>query len=382
MITSEKAKELLQKYNEGNITDQEKALLESWYLQHNRSAEPPTAEKIASAKERVWKTIEPVKNIDYKPKSSFSVLIGYAAVFLIALTIGGYFVLNTNQSSTVKTVNVNNPVLPGENKAILTLADGTQIDLDEKAIGEIGMQEGIRIAKTPDNQLVYITEPGEFDRPYKEVYNMVSTPTGGQFQVVLPDGTKVWLNASSSLHYPTKFNAIERKVELKGEAYFEVSKGKIPFKVVSEGQEIEVLGTHFNVNAYTEEPFVATTLIEGSVKVRSTQNDSQGKSVILKPNQQVLLNQGNMELKEVDVDNFVGWKNNLIVFESQNLDNIMRQIARWYDVEIDFKDESLKNKKFSGKISKYKEVSEVLKMLELTDLVHFDLKERRILVMK
>jgi len=202
---------------------------------------------------------------------------------------------------------------------------------------------------------------------------------GGEYQVVLADGTKVWLNALSSIRFPTSFKGSERKVEITGEAYFEVAKNaRMPFRVIGGSQTVEVLGTHFNINAYPDESAVATTLLEGSVKV--AMHDGQAK--VLKPGEQALIFKENnsFRVKEVDAEDAVAWKNGYFQFNDDDLKTIMNQLSRWYNVEIVYQQANL-DQKFGGTISRSKNLSQVLRILELTGNVRFRVEGRRITVM-
>src|SRR5690606_467261 len=208
----------------------------------------------------------------------------------------------------------------------------------DAADGRLAELDGITVTKTANGQLVY--EISEAQNKSEITYNTIETPNGGQYQVRLPDCTAVWLNAGSRLTYPTSFASSDnRRVELLGEGYFEVAKdSKRPFIVVAEQQEVEVLGTHFNVNAYADEGNIKTTLLEGSVKVGSS---TQGTKM-LKPGQQAINSKGNLEVKSVNTDYAVAWKDGYFRFNDKSLDMGLREIARWYDVEIVYENESLK----------------------------------------
>lgn len=277
-------------------------------------------------------------------------------------------------------------IIPGGNKAILTLANGSKISLTDVKNGEVANQSGIVITKNRDSQLVY--QPATMSSMAKEIaYNKIETPKGGQFQLILSDGTKVWLNAASSLRYPSVFGQGERKVELDGEAYFEVAKNTAkPFLVSSSKQIVEVLGTHFNINAYTNEPVVSTTLLEGSIKVSSPFTNTYK---IIRPGQQSLIDRDDddddsgIKVKNIDPDEAVAWKNGYFMFEKEGLASILRKVSRWYDVEIENpQGEKLDKLLFSGTLSKYSDVSKVLRKLELTESVRFKIMGRRIIVMQ
>jgi len=266
---------------------------------------------------------------------------------------------------------------PGGNNAILTLADGKKIILNERAKGPIASQSGISITKSAQGQLIYSISKKAIG-PSASGFNTIETPKGGQYQLIMPDGTRVWLNAMSSLKFPVNFGATERKVELNGEGYFEVAHNKkIPFRVSVPGQQLEVLGTHFNVNAYANEKAIRTTLLEGSVMV---QEDAQSKQVILSPGMQSVIAGGKLSVKEVDTELAVAWKNGSFVFNNDNLEGIMRQVSRWYDVDVEYKNEGARARLFSGSISRFENASQVLDILELTGMVHFKVEGRRITV--
>lgn len=276
---------------------------------------------------------------------------------------------------------VKNDIAPGGNKAVLMLADGSRIVLNDAKNGELTQQGNIVVNKEKDGLLTYRVKPGNTKEQQKETaLNSIATPRGGQYQVVLPDGTKVWLNAASTLKFPTAFTGNERNVGLTGEAYFEVAKnpGK-PFRVTSAGQTIEVLGTHFDVNAYDDEPVIKTTLLEGSIKL-----NSGSKNAVLKPGQQATLSLSGLTpirvKNDIDVDAVMAWKNQLFEFNHDNIQTIMRQVSRWYDVDIAYEG-NIPEDRFEGKISRNVDVSQILKILELSG-VNFRIEGKKIIVKK
>ncbi|WP_432714337.1 FecR family protein [Pedobacter sp.] len=327
-----------------------------------------------------------------------------AAMLLLTVAIGLLFfptpLFNRVQNNIVKNTTKVTPkpdALAGGNKAILTLADGSQIVLDDTHAGKIARQPGVNISKTADGQLVYaFDDHNQVKENHKNIaiqQNTITTPKGGQYQVNLPDGSKVWLNALSSLKFPTVFQGKERKVELTGEAYFEINplainKVKMPFKVVYPGkggrpQEVEVLGTHFNINAYSNEVNAKTTLLEGSVRVVDL---SAGTANLLKPGQQAIFNGQQTRVVEVDSEETIGWKNGNFVFNNMRLGDIMKQLERWYNIEID--EQHIPDTRYQGVISKYVSLSQVLHMLELTGNLKFKIDsipgktEKRIEILK
>jgi transmembrane sensor len=267
-------------------------------------------------------------------------------------------------------------IAPGSNKAVLTLADGTKISLTDVENGQLATQSGIVVTKNANGQLVYTvnnTVQGNLSADVS--YNTISTPRGGQYQINLPDGTSVWLNSASSLRFPVNFsNLRERKVELIGEAYFEVKSNKSkPFRVASEGQTVEVLGTHFNVMAYPNEKNLETTLLEGKVSVKTGGTE---KSIV--PGEQSQLRNGSIKvLKLADPESVVAWKNNLFQFDNMDIDKVLRQIERWYDVEVNYVG-ARPDVYFTGVIPKDVKVSRILMALEQACGVKFVIEGRTI----
>jgi len=288
-------------------------------------------------------------------------------------------VVTANQNATIK----GNDIAPGGNKAILTLADGSQINLDSANNGALTQQGNIRVTKLQDGKLVY-NQDGSFLSTTAEVaYNTVSTPRGGQYQLTLADGSQVWLNAASSIRFPASFTGKERKVEITGEAYFEVAKNTaMPFRVSIAGgrQEVEVLGTHFNINAFDDEELIKTTLLEGSVKV-STPSPLERVGVRLRPGQQSTLSADariNI-LNAIDTDEVMAWKNGKFQFgEGADVKAVMRQVARWYDVDVEYK--GTVTGRIGGTISRNVNASQVFKMLEMTGTVKFRIEGKKIII--
>ena len=297
-----------------------------------------------------------------------------AAVVVIVAGFGTYYAAQKPAPET--SALAENDIRPGHHQAILTLADGRKISLQDADTGTIAEQAGFRITKTSDGQLVYIADRQTGAEDAAPSYNTIEAPAGGQWQVMLPDRSRVWLNAMSSLTYPVHFSGNERKVELKGEAYFEVSPDRAkPFKVESAGQTVAVLGTHFNILAYADEPLIKTTLFEGSVKV-----SAGGASVVLKPGEQAQRSGSRVAVtNQTDLEEVIAWKNGYFKF-NDNLEGIMSKIARWYNVEVDYDYRPDPSYTFSGKISRARSLNEVLEVMEYTGKVHFTIEERRIIV--
>lgn len=297
-----------------------------------------------------------------------------AASILIIVGIGLYF-YRTEQQNNLETA-YRQDISPGKNKATLTLANGEKISINDVNTGNIASQSGVQISKSPDGQIIYeITNKN----PGKLAFNTLTTTRGEQARLRLPDGSVVYLNAASSLKYPTSFaNLKQRSVELSGEGYFEISKDKMhPFIVRSAKQEVEVLGTHFNINAYTDESALKTTLLEGSIKLTS-----MNRSEILKPNEQAILINNQITVNEVDPDETVAWKNNEFLFKNDDFKTNMRKIARWYDVEVIYEANAPDNFRFGGFLSRSRNLSAVLRLMEKTGAVHFRVDGRKVYVSK
>lgn len=313
--------------------------------------------------------------------ASRRVKIQYAAAVIIIciFSVGAYLLIKPGNikeiSKTASHINSNhkNEIPPGKNVAVLTLADGSSIILDSSHNGTLTTQGNSRILKL--NGMISYNNLNKKDAPV--LYNTISTPRGGTYLLVLTDGTKVWLNAASSLRYPANFVGKQRKVELLGEAYFEVAKNAaMPFKVEVNGMEVEVLGTHFNINSYEDEPVIATTLLEGSVKINKNNSTS-----LLKPGQQAEVKKnGDVHIiNKADVEEAIAWKEGKFQFDRADIHMVMRQIARWYNVDVDYK--GTISSHFGGTISRNVNLSQVLNMLHLTGEVKFEVKDQKVLVM-
>ncbi|MVN92993.1 FecR family protein [Mucilaginibacter aquatilis] len=303
-----------------------------------------------------------------------------AATILVLLVTGIYLWSNISgpKENNASYALRNNDVKPGKDKAVLKLANGKEVVLSNQSSGTLVNQGGITVSKEKNGSLNYIiSSAGKANAT--SGYNTLTTPRGAEYHITLEDGTKVWLNSASTLKFPVAFTNKERRVQIAGEAYFEVAKNKHkPFKVVFNDQEIEVIGTHFNVNAYDDEPDAKTTLLEGSVKV--TRN---GKKQVLTPGEQAVStrNQRGFTVNKVDVQEAVAWKNGFFQFRNASLVSIMRQASRWYDVDVVY-EKGFSPDEYGGRVTKYKNISELLNNLELTGTVHFRLDGRRIIVMK
>lgn len=381
------AKELLKKYTAGTCTEAEKAMVESWYLQWGGDKPNLSQEKRAEVKEEVWQQLSRSDATRRWPLFRLSYLaIAAAAVMLFAL-VGGILFLYQDTSSNSKPrvlglTPAQEEVRPGGNKALLTLADGTTVALDDGFSGEILKTAGLIVRKTADGQLIYEIDPDEINPSLTNGsprYNRIFTPRGGQYQIILPDQTKVWLNSASSLKYPMQFTDKERRVELTGEAYFEVnsqeteSGRKIPFLVETGEQTIEVLGTHFNVNSYADEGPIKTTLLEGSVRVFINGTDERNqlgeanRGVLLKPNQQAVFKDGAWDVVNTSSDESIAWKEGYFSFYEADLASVMRQLARWYDVDVIY-ESTIPKGTYSGKVYRNMDLTKVLDILTYAEV--------------
>ena len=301
-----------------------------------------------------------------------------AASIILLLGVGFFYFSKRNSTSIVKSIPekvIENDLKPGGNKAILTLADGQQIILDSSQNGSLGQQGNASVIKLDDGRVAY----KNLDEKLTDiVYNTISTPRGGQYQVDLADGSKVWLNAASSIRFPTRFSGGERKVEITGEAYFEVAKKPgVPFEVLlANGSKVQVLGTHFNVMSYENEKDIETTLFEGSVRFVN-----EVSSVIIKPGQQVVMHESTAKLAiidQVNEDAVLAWKNGKFYFNEVDIQTVMNQIARWYDVDVEYRGKV--DKVFAGTISRNVSASNIFKILEATGGVSFQIEGKKVIV--
>jgi ferric-dicitrate binding protein FerR (iron transport regulator) len=389
--------ELFRKYLDGRCSDEELALLLSYFRKSEneirlRELIREGLEKTSDNEgEENWSVVteQTLKNILQQINAESTRTIPFyrrywvrvAASLLIILSVGAYFFYPSQKKSEGPTRAIeqiaNVPdLLPGDNKAVLILADGSQVVLDSAGNGIIAQQGSVQI-QLQDGQILYSGSGSKID-PIQ--YNTVSTPRGGQYQLVLSDGTKVWLNAESSLRYPAHFPGTERKVYLTGEGYFEVAKNNVPFRVdIDSRSTVEVMGTHFNVNAYREELSLNTTLLEGRVKVISQVSSA---ALELSPGQQSRLSQnGQIELnRSPNIEDVMAWKNGKFQFgEASDIKSIMNQISRWYDVDVVYEGEVTDH--IGGTISRDVKASKVFEMLEMTGSVKFKIEGKKVIVM-
>ncbi|RXF69709.1 FecR family protein [Arcticibacter tournemirensis] len=376
--------DLIAKFREGKCTEEEETLLKYWLHHLNQQGESGLTEgDFLEAKEQMWNEITPIRKLR---RSYAGWYAAAAAILILAVSFGLYFFKNGPNTQTQQ---MSRSIEPGGNKAVLTLANGRQVVLNGTANGKIAEQSGLRISKTADGLLVCTAVSADRDTKNNNLqYNTIVTPKGGQYQINLPDGSKVWLNAASSLRFPSSFSGKERRVELTGEGYFEVNHAlpvarRNPFIVSCSGQEVKVLGTHFNISSYSDEAAVRTTLLEGSVLVDAIAQASHVSDVVkLVPGQQSVLLNSSLKVEKVDVESVIAWKNGYFRFNDESLESIMRKVERWYDVKVEFEDASLKYEPLAGVITRFANVSDLLRMMELTGQVKFEVHENTIRVLK
>jgi ferric-dicitrate binding protein FerR (iron transport regulator) len=368
-LTKKKLQELSDKWLSGTITKEEQSVLDEWYNQESQEVInwESSDDDETNLRERLFAGIlketqtEAPSQIKFfkiiqsrKVAAMIAILLGCCIFFLIPHVKPRLFAKNNAPQKIVK---------PSANKAILTLADGSTVILDNAGNGLVAQEGNARVNKTNKGELIYSAEGSPGQTTTTPQFNSISTPAGGQYEVSLSDGSKVWLNALSTLKYPAVFSGKERDVELTGEAYFEVAKNKdIPFRVsLAKSTSIEVLGTHFNIMAYADEKNIDATLLEGSISVKK---GDLNKMII--PGQQAKITD-DIKVSNVDAEESIAWKKGLFSFDRSDTQTIMRQIGRWYGVEVAYQGKIPVNQ-FTGYISRSAELPEVLKMLQISGL--------------
>lgn len=389
-MQKEEVRELVEKYLHNTASREEEERLLQWYWKESSLEsewELNNSQTENELKSMIYAKIIKHDEIDtgsnFKSKSKFSRL-RVPLLFMAVVIIGTYFytsrVQKENTDQVVASIKPND-ILPGGSRAILTLADGRKIELDESENGVLVNQGSIKVHKNSDGIIEYTFSKQErkdiaVSGKAEPVYNTIETPVGGKYQLNLADGTKVWLNSSSSLRFPIFFSDDNREVELKGEAYFEVSKDfKRKFSVRSGIQTVEVLGTQFNINAYSDEKSIKTTLFEGEIRVIDLKtNDSK----LLKPGEQSNVDQS-IQIKRIDTQAEIAWKEGYFYFKKADIQTVMRQLGRWYGVTTRYEGNIPVNH-FSGSISNSLTLLEVLEILEKSD-IHFSLDGKEVVVM-
>jgi hypothetical protein len=357
----------------------EKEMEKEW--NHGEYEDPENAQMGQLIEQNVIEKIRQAKVIPIKTGSLVWMRKLTAIAVVLILVAGAYYLVSKDTPAEKSEIEIakkgdaSNDVLPGSNKAVLTLSNRREIVLDSIGGGTIIHEGSTRLDKTGNGTLAYVAA----GKATHVLYNTVQTPNGGQYHVKLVDGTEVWLNAASSITFPTAFVENERKVEITGEAYFEVAhNARKPFKVAVKGMEVEVLGTHFNVNAYADEGLTKTTLVQGKIKV------SQEKSAaILSPGQQARINAASRlsVVKHANVEEALAWKNGDFKFSAANVRTVMAQVGRWYNVAIVYEKGFQSAEPYSGGMSRSTNTPDVIKILNGLG-IKCRLEGRKIIVMK
>lgn len=367
---------LAEKIQQGSITDEETIFFDKWYnglSKKELNIDSQYAKNKNQLKRRIFRRIQnDIKSTEKVPALFHWKKLAIAASLVLGTILGSlYFYLHDDHS-------INDPqpiIVAGKNNAILTLADGSKINLSEAANGLISHTANVDIIKTSSGSIQYKSQTSSSNKP--TAYNTIEAPAGGKWSLTLPDGTQVWLNSSSSITYPTQFSATERKVKIKGEAFFDVTHNKKAPFIVSSGQQlIRVLGTEFNVEAYEEDAVAKTTLLKGAVAI-----ESGNKTVKLVPGEQAKWNGKEIVKEVVDTEAAIAWKEGYFKF-NENIESILTKISRWYNVEIIYLSKPDPATTFSGKIARDRNLNSVLKMLEYDGNIHFQIQGRRVIVKK
>ena len=369
---------LLKKYQEGTLSNEDKDKVDAWYLHKASNSNLQLNEYELEDSYEYLKAKLPLK----QETKVIRIWPRVAVAASIAVMLGtGIFYFTKTKEQIPQVAEKPQEIAPGGNRGILTLSNGKQIvlaDISAKdTIAKEGEEDEVTIKMGANGVITYIINPkADASKADANLFNTLSTPTGGQYNIVLADGTKVYLNAVSSIKYPTQFNGDQRIVELDGEAYFEVAKNKNkPFIVKSGDQDIEVLGTHFNVHAYDNESVVKTTLLEGSVAV-----NYKNQKAILKPGQQSNVSEkfNKITIKQVDTEAAIAWKNGRFKFDNADLKTVMKQLERWYGIKVEYRGD-VSDVRFNGGTFMNKNLSEVLKVLELSN-IKFKVEGKTIIV--
>lgn len=367
------AEEILLRFRLGTASESEEALVRQWLMFGKFGELEITEGELESDLGAVAARLPLDYGKTVRKVSLWPRIVVAAAILAIVFGVSIWY--TRTDKVDPKTV-LANDVAPGKNGATLTLANGKKIYINELGAGDTVNEGGVQILRDENGQIIYTVSSVVAD---VEGYNTLSTTRGEQAQLRLPDGSVVFLNAGSSIKYPISFKGQEKRLlRLSGEAYFEVAKDRLhPFEVLTDQQEVKVLGTHFNINAYAEEGETRTTLLEGAVSVASISGNDLRR---LAPGQQSVVKGNGIEVNEADLDQAVGWKNGDFVFAGEDLQVVMRQIARWYDVEVVYEGK-LGNSNVFATISRNKKLSQVLKAIQVSQGIRFKIEGRRVMVM-
>lgn len=387
MQTPVKIAELISKKIQGEISLPEQEELQAWVESsaENKAtyykAIDTDAQLARLASYNTFNTEKAWKDMSHKSGKVIRLqtkLIKYAAVLIPLFIASSVFILLKNKQPEISLATIDETIKPGTQKATLILSDGKEVDLSAEIEDRYIKKDGLKIDKEK-KELFYNQKENPVAEKVKLAYNELHVPLGGTYTLTLADGSQVWLNAGSSLKYPVEFSKDTRQVYLSGEAFFEVTKSIKPFIVNAQNVDVRVLGTQFNVSAYTDETKLTTTLVEGKVQVTT---ESSAKPEILTPHMQATLAKetNNFETKTVNTAEFTSWKDGKLEFRNQNLDVVMKRLSRWYNFQYEFKNAQAKDFHFSARINNTEDISTILEMLELTTQVKFEIIENRIVI--
>lgn len=362
---------IIKRLSEEHLSEEESAFFDKWYQNSSNREYYNDLLKIRSGiiasqvKERIdkrkaWNQVHPARKI-----SLIRTLLKFAAIMILPLSLGVFLLIRENKQEKVVYAEV--PVQPGKKQAVLTLSSGQQVMLADTIVHV--NEKGMVISNFPDKELVYKIMNDTMKT--ETIYNTVTVPRGGEYKLVLADGTIVWLNSDSHIRYPVTFSGNTRQVELEGEAYFEVAKDvEKPFIVRMNEYNVRVTGTQFNVRNYSNES-LATTLVEGGVQI-----ERKGKVDRLRPGQQAVLENNEIRIRVVNVEEQVAWRHGAFGFTQCRLENIMEELARWYDVDVFYMNQQVKDYHFSAWFKRSSSINEVINILEKTKKISLDLKGR------
>lgn len=375
---------ILKKITQESLTVEEELLFSDWYKDQDNQKKYNSFLKINSSiratqfseranKEIAWGKINPSGKNN---KVLLLNILKYAAAILLPIFIG-VAIVYYGEIKTVDDKLAEVKIVPGQKQAILTLSNGQKVLLKDEVNEIVNGEKGTKISNTEDKVLTY----QNIEEPKEEVFNNLVVPRGGEYVLTLADGTKVWLNSDSELKYPTAFIKGKREVWLSGEAYFEVNKDtEKSFVVHANDMQVRVLGTHFNVKSYKTENSIATTLVEGSVQIEKMVGKKPIALGKIKPGQQAVYSEGNMEVNEVDVSQVVAWRHGEFVFKKRSLESIMDELARWYDINVFYINNDVRNYHFSAWFKREANIDEVIKILEKTKKVKVDIKGKTVTI--
>ncbi|MEQ6121255.1 FecR domain-containing protein [Reichenbachiella sp. MALMAid0571] len=380
--------ELILKKINNTITEEEDNLFQSWYNESTEHQEYFLHAKAYFERgsafdiepldaNAAWNKISVTTSTSNKSGKNRFLTLGISIAAAIALVVATVFLFQELQEDAqpVLTKKVNE-ILPGQSKATLILDDGSSYDLSQGA--NVRLRSGKTLINSEGAKIKYTTD--EIEQSVTK-YNTLMIPKGGEYLVELSDGTKVWLNAATTLKYPVQFVGDERNVELTGEAYFEVAhNASKPFHVISGGQSLEVLGTEFNVSAYKDDSHIVTTLVKGKVSVYGT--ITKANQQILLPNQQTTMNRSSGEItsKTVDPTNFIAWKSGAFYFQDKTFDGMMKVLSRWYNIDVFYENEAVRSIRFTGRFKRYDDFETVKKLIEKTDEVKFKIDNKTVII--